>query len=41
MTQLFLVILLLSKESSGYYSIERLFESLRPFLSKRLEIRIV
>jgi glycosyltransferase involved in cell wall biosynthesis len=41
MTQPSVVILLLRKESPGYYSIERLFENLTPFLSKRFEIRVV
>lgn len=36
-----IILLLMRKESSRYYSIERLFENLVPFLSKRYEIRIV
>jgi glycosyltransferase involved in cell wall biosynthesis len=35
------VVLLMRKESSGYHSIERLFENLEPFLSKRFEVRVV
>ena len=35
------VLLLMRKESSVYYSIERLFESLIPSLSKHFEVRVV
>ena len=35
------VLLLMRKQSSDYYSIERLFESLLPPLSKHFEIRVV
>ena len=35
------VILLMRKEASGYYSIERLFESLVPLLSEHFEVAIV
>ena len=35
------VLLLMRKESPGYYSIERLFESLMPFLSERLDVSVV
>lgn len=35
------VLLLMRKESRGYYSIERLFECLEPFLSDSFQIRIV
>ncbi len=34
------VLLLMRKEAPGYYSIERLFENLLPFLSKSAEVRI-
>lgn len=35
------VLLLMRKESPGYHSIERLFETLAPYLSKGFEVRIV
>lgn len=35
------VLLLMRKESSGYYSIERLFENLVPLLSKCFEVKVV
>lgn len=34
------VLLLMRKESPGYYSVERLFETLLPFLSRSAEVRI-
>jgi glycosyltransferase involved in cell wall biosynthesis len=36
-----LILLLMRKESAQYHSIERLFESLAPVLSKRFEIKVV
>jgi len=35
------VVLLMRKQAPAYYSIERLFESLLPLLSKRFEVRVV
>jgi glycosyltransferase involved in cell wall biosynthesis len=35
------VLLLMRNESSGYYSVERLFQTLVPYLSKGFEIRVV
>lgn len=35
------VVFLMRKESPVYYSIERLFESIKPFLAERFEVRIV
>jgi len=41
MSQPPVILLLMRKEAPGYYSIERLFESLVPLLSKRFKVEIV
>ena len=35
------VILLMRREWPGYYSVERIFEGIEPFLSERFEVRVV